>query len=57
LDVSKVARRGAKRPIDRLHRRCARGKRLADYVPQGHWKTITFVAALGRHGMTGVADN
>ena len=22
-----------------------------DHVPQGHWKTITFVAALGRHGM------
>jgi transposase len=36
----------------RLHGRCARGKRLVDHVPQGHWKTITFVGALRRHGMT-----
>src|ERR1700758_239240 len=35
----------------RLHGRCARGERLVDHVPQGHWKTITFVAALCRHGM------
>ena len=32
----------------RLHGRCVRGERLVDHVPQGHWKTITFVAAL-RH--------
>ena len=35
----------------RLHGRCARGERLVDHVPQGHWKTITLVAALRRHGM------
>ena len=35
----------------RLHGRCARGERLVGDVPQGHWKTITFVAALRRHGM------
>ena len=35
----------------RLHGRCARGERLVGHVPQGHWKTITFVAALRRHGM------
>ena len=35
----------------RLHGRCARGERLVDNVPQGHWKTITFVAALRRTGM------
>lgn len=35
----------------RLHGRCARGERLVSHVPQGHWKTITFVAALRRHGM------
>jgi hypothetical protein len=34
----------------RLHGRCVRGERLVDHVPQGHWKTITFVAAL-RRGM------
>jgi hypothetical protein len=28
-----------------------RGERLIDRVPQGHWKTITFVAALRRNGM------
>lgn len=33
----------------RLYGRCARGERLV--TPQGHWKTITFVAALRRHGM------
>ena len=35
----------------RLHGRCARGERLVGHVPQGHWKTITFVAALRRNGM------
>ena len=35
----------------RLHGRCVRGERLVDHVPQGHWKTITFVVALRRHGM------
>jgi len=36
----------------RLYGRCARGERLVDLVPQGHWKTITFVAALRQNGMT-----
>ena len=27
------------------------GERLVGHVPQGHWKTITFVAALRRYGM------
>ena len=35
----------------RLYGRCPRGERLIDRVPQGHWKTITFVAALRRNGM------
>lgn len=35
----------------RLYGRCGRGERLVSHVPQGHWKTITFVAALRRHGM------
>ena len=35
----------------RLYGRCARGERLVGHVPQGHWKTITFVAALRRYGM------
>ena len=35
----------------RLYGRCARGERLVGYVPQGHWKTITYVGALRRHGM------
>ena len=35
----------------RLCGRCRRGERLIDRVPQGHWKTITFVAALRRNGM------
>jgi transposase len=32
----------------RLSGRCPRGERLVGRVPHGHWKTITFVAAL-RH--------
>jgi len=35
----------------RLSGRCARGERLIGRVPQGHWKTITFVAALRCNGM------
>jgi len=35
----------------RLNGRCRRGERLIGRVPQGHWKTITFVAALRRNGM------
>lgn len=38
----------------RLYGRCARGERLVGHVPQGHWKTITFVGALRRHGMRAV---
>ena len=36
----------------RLNGRCRRGERLVGRVPQGHWKTITYVAALRRNGMT-----
>jgi transposase len=35
----------------RLSGRCARGERLVAHVPQGHWKTVTLVAALRRRGM------
>ena len=38
----------------RLSGRCLRGERLIGRVPQGHWKTITFVAALRRNGMRGL---
>jgi transposase len=30
----------------KLRGRCRRGRRLISRVPQGHWKTITFVAGL-----------
>jgi hypothetical protein len=36
----------------RLSGRCPRGQRLVGCVPQGHWKTLTFVAGLRRNGMT-----
>jgi len=35
----------------RLRGRCRRGERLIGYVPQGHWKTITFVAGLRHNKM------
>jgi transposase len=36
----------------RTHGRCPKGQRLVAAVPHGHWKTTTFVAALGLGGMT-----
>jgi transposase len=30
----------------------ARGQRVIDYVPHGHWKTTTFLAALRHDGVT-----
>src|SRR5208282_3485146 len=36
----------------RLSGRCPRGERLIGRVPHGHWKTITFVAALRHNGIT-----
>jgi len=36
----------------RLYGRSPKGERLVGTVPQGHWKTTTFVAALGIDGLT-----
>jgi transposase len=36
----------AKTNMTRTHGRCAVGQRLVDKVPHGHWKTLTFIAAL-----------
>src|SRR5262245_63022039 len=36
----------------RLSGRCPGGERLVGCVPQGHWKTLTFIAGLRRNGMT-----
>ena len=38
----------AKTNMTRRHGRCARGQRLIAKVPHGHWRTLTFLAAL-RH--------
>jgi transposase len=38
--------------MTRLWGRAMRGERLVDYTPHGHWKTITFLAALRSDGMT-----
>jgi transposase len=35
----------------RLRGRCPRGVRLIGYAPQGHWKTLTFVAGLRQDAM------
>jgi len=35
-----------------LRGRADRGKRVIDYVPHGHWKTTTFLAALRHDGLT-----
>lgn len=36
----------AKTNLTRTHGRCARGQRLLAKVPHGHWRTLTFLAAL-----------
>jgi transposase len=36
----------AKTNMTRTHGRCARGKRLIAKAPHGHWRTLTFLAAL-----------
>jgi len=36
----------------RHYGRCLRGKRLVGSVPHGHWKTLTYVAALRVDGLT-----
>ena len=35
-----------------LYGRAEIGKRVIDYVPHGHWKTTTFLAALRHDGLT-----
>ena len=42
----------AKTNMTRTHGRCRRGERLRSKVPHGHWKTLTFVAALRCDGIT-----
>ena len=37
--------------MTRTHGRCPRGQRLIAKVPYGHWKTLTFVAALRCDGI------
>ena len=36
----------------RQYGRCPRGRRLISSVPHGHWKTLTYVAALRSDGLT-----
>ena len=38
--------------MTRLYGRCPRGERLVASAPFGQWKTVTFVAALRRSGLT-----
>lgn len=38
--------------MTRLRGRAPRGERLVEYVPHGHWKTTTFLAALRLSGLT-----
>jgi transposase len=43
---------GVRTNMARQYGRALRGRRLVDYVPHGHWKTTTFVAALRHEGWT-----
>lgn len=43
---------GATTNMTRRYGRCPRGQRLVASVPWGHWKTMTFVAALSVDGVT-----
>jgi len=35
-----------------LYGRAEAGRRVIDFVPHGHWKTTTFLAALRHDGLT-----
>jgi len=37
--------------MGRVYGRCSKGKRLKASIPQGHWKTTTFVGALRHNGL------
>ena len=43
---------GTNTQMARLRGRCKKGRRLIGYVPHGHWKTTTFVAALRNDSIT-----
>jgi transposase len=43
---------GATTSMARLYGRAKRGQRVIGRVPWGHWKTVTFVAALRHDGLT-----
>ena len=42
---------GASTNMVRRYGRCARGERLVEVTPWGHWKTTTFVAGLRSSGV------
>ena len=42
---------GTSTDMNRLYGRCPSGERLQVAIPKGHWKTLTFVAALTTRGM------
>ena len=55
LDPAKlvfVDETGTSTNMARLRGRCRRGERLVAHVPQGHWKTTTFVAGLRNNAVT-----
>jgi transposase len=43
---------GTNTQMTRTRGRCAKGERLVDYAPHGHWKTTTFVAGLRKDAIT-----
>jgi len=55
IDVQKLVfidETWAKTNMTPLYGWAGRGKRLIDFVPHGHWKTTTFLAALRHDGLT-----
>lgn len=47
-----IGETGTATNMERLYGRAKRGKRVIGRIPWGHWKTVTFVAALRQKGMT-----
>lgn len=52
LDLVFIDETGASTKMARLRGRAPRGQRCRAPIPHGHWKTITFVAALTLCGLT-----
>lgn len=51
-DIVFIDETGINTKMARLRGRCRKGQRMVASIPHGHWKTLTFIAALRCDGLT-----